>query len=262
MQFSFDLISDLHVETWSSFNWEGQPTSPYCIVAGDVSKNHQLLYQTLEHLGQCYQGVFYIDGNDEHRINLNNISGNYKELTAAIDELENVVFLQDNAVVINGVGIIATNGWWTWDFDEDIDPNESKEAFRNKFDCEPWVPEVIESLAFNDVNYLSASIKRLQMHSDVKKIVVVTHTVPFKTLVNHDIELVGTHRYNTMGNSFISQAINEDSENKISHWCFGHYHGSVDRVVDGIRYVNNCRGRGDTPWHRPVYHPLRIEINF
>lgn len=262
MQFSFDLISDLHVETWPSFDWEGQPTSPFCIVAGDVSKNHQLLYQTLEHLGQCYQGVFYIDGNDEHKYNLNNIGGNYKELTAAIEELENVIYLQDNAVVINGVGIIATNGWWTWDFDSDIDPNESKQAFRNKFDCESWVPEVIESLAYNDVNYLEASVKRLQTHSDVKKIIVVTHTVPMNTLINHDIELVGTHRYNTMGNSFIGQVLNEDLENKISHWCFGHYHGSVDRLINGVRYVNNCKGRGDTPWHKPVYHPLRIEVDF
>jgi hypothetical protein len=52
MTFAFDLISDLHVETWDSFNWTGQPTSPYCVVAGDVSRDHVQVAQTLEHLNE------------------------------------------------------------------------------------------------------------------------------------------------------------------------------------------------------------------
>jgi len=263
MQFSFDLISDLHLETWPEFDWEGQATSQFCIIAGDVCKNYQLLSQSLGHLSDCYQGVFYIDGNDEHKQNLNQIGVNYKEIQGILDEFTNVIYLQDNAVVVDGVAILATNGWWTWDFDNNNDPAESKQAFRDKFNCESWVPEVIENIAFNDVNYLSSSVKRLQTHSDVKKIIVVTHTVPSRDLISHDIELVKNHNiYNTMGNSFIQQILHEDSENKISHWCFGHYHGSVDQVINGIRYVNNCKGRGDTQWKKSVYHPLRIEVNF
>jgi hypothetical protein len=70
MKFAFDLISDLHVETWDSFDWTGQATSPYCVVAGDVARDRQLLLaDVLKHLGECYPGgVFYIDGNDEHRL--------------------------------------------------------------------------------------------------------------------------------------------------------------------------------------------------
>jgi hypothetical protein len=47
MQFAIDLISDLHVETWDSFDWEGQPTAPYCIVAGDVSRDWEQVRDTL-----------------------------------------------------------------------------------------------------------------------------------------------------------------------------------------------------------------------
>ena len=46
MQFAFDLISDLHVETWDSFDWTGQATSPYCVVAGDVARDRQRLLDT------------------------------------------------------------------------------------------------------------------------------------------------------------------------------------------------------------------------
>jgi len=51
MQLAFDLISDLHVDTWDTqFDWSGQPTSPHCVVIGDVCENRNLLYSTLEHL--------------------------------------------------------------------------------------------------------------------------------------------------------------------------------------------------------------------
>ena len=68
MTFAFDLISDLHVETWDTFDWTGQATSPYCVVAGDVARDRQRLLDVLTHLGQCYPGgVFYVDGNEEHK---------------------------------------------------------------------------------------------------------------------------------------------------------------------------------------------------
>ena len=51
MEFNFDLISDLHIETWPTFDWTGQATSPYCLVVGDVARDRKLLMETLKHLG-------------------------------------------------------------------------------------------------------------------------------------------------------------------------------------------------------------------
>jgi len=53
-----------------------------------------------------------------------------------------------------------------------------------------------------------------------------------------------------------------DTVNKLHTWCFGHYHGSVDQTRSGIRFVNNCRGRGDTPYAKSVYYPQRIVVDF
>jgi hypothetical protein len=105
------------------------------------------------------------------------------------------------------------------------------------------------------------SVKKLQTHQDVRAIVIVTHTVPAPWIVSHDIDLVNTWRFNCMGNPHLQLLINEDTENKIHTWCFGHYHKSVDRVHNGIRYVNNCRGRGDTEWSQPAYYPRRISVD-
>ena len=100
MRFTFDLISDLHIETWDNFDWTSQATSPYCIVAGDVSEDHDTVRHTLQHLGDCYQAVFYIDGNEEHAQNLNDLDDSYRSLHRCISDLKNVVYLQNNVVIM------------------------------------------------------------------------------------------------------------------------------------------------------------------
>ena len=119
----------------------------------------------------------------------------------------------------------------------------------------------IREMAKTDAAYIIKSIKRLQMHRDVEKIVVVTHTVPDSSLIEHDISLAGRLKFNVMGNNLMQHALAVDTENKIHTWCFGHYHGKIDQYRNGIRYVNNCRGRGDSEYKQWVYNPLRIEIN-
>lgn len=261
MSFSFDLISDLHIETWDGFDWSGLATSPYCIVPGDIARDRKLVIDILRHLGQCYQAVFYIDGNDEHRYYYNDLTASYSDLGHQLRKIPNVVFLQDNVVVVDGVAVLGTNGWWTYDLDPAIDSEQTSLWFQNQAQVPAQVAKIAGRMATTDATYMTQSIKRLQTHMDVKKIVCVTHTVPMASLINHDLALVDTLRFNTMGNGFMNRALSADTENKVHTWCFGHYHGSVDQIRQGVRFVNNCRGRGDTEWRKWVYHPLRIVID-
>lgn len=260
MKLAFDLISDLHVETWNSFDWDGQPTSPYCIVAGDVSRDWEQVRETLEHLGKQYAGVFYIDGNEEHRYYLEDLNSSYSGLAQAINNIKNVVYMQDNVVIINGVAIIATNGWWSYDLDLDVDSVLSKNWYQDYVQISSSAASRISGISYHDAAYIINSVKKLQTQNDVKSIVIVSHTVPGSWLINHDIDLTNNIRFNTMGNRYIQGAIDEDTENKIKIWCFGHYHKSVDREFSGIRYICNPRGRGNTPWSQDPYYPKRVEI--
>lgn len=260
MTFTFDLISDLHVETWDKSDWTGQATSPYCVIAGDVSRDHELVAQTLDHLNQCYAGVFYIDGNDEHRWQLEDLGASYRSLKNKIKSIDRVVYLQDNVVIINGVAILATNGWWSYEFDPLIDYDQSQAWYRDHSQSTQSSADAITGIAYNDAAYLTNSVKKLQKHLEVKSIVIVSHTLPAPWLCNHDPDLANTPRFNTMGNSHLQLALDEDTERKIKVWAFGHYHRSVDRDLNGIRYVSNPRGRGDTPWSQSVFYPKRIEV--
>ena len=263
MQLAFDLISDLHIGTWDGeFDWNGQATSPHCIVLGDVCEDRASLYKTLEHLGKCYQAVFYVDGNDEHADFLNDLGFSYEEMSQRIGQIPNVVYLQDNVVVVNGVAILGTNGWWGFDFDNSIDPEAVRDWWCEKYSLTHDNYNAIRRYSTTDANYLIASVKKLQTHRDVKKIVIVTHTVPMPDLIAHDIDLANKLKFNTMGNRHMLNALDVDTEHKIDTWCFGHYHGKVDQYRDGVRYVNNCRGRGQTSWSQYVYHPLRVVVDY
>lgn len=261
MSFSFDLISDLHVESWTNFDWSDQATSPYCVVAGDVARTPDQVAKTLQHLGECYAGVFYIDGNEEHRYQLANLDQSYNELQQAVSNIPNVIYMQHNVVITNGVALLAVNGWWTYEFDPNTDTEQSLEWYRN------YVGGITREQAYcmreratEDAAYLIRSVRRLQTHQDVKRIVLLSHTLPLKEFVAHDPDIAGSWRYNSMGSHLINLALEEDSEHKIKNWVFGHYHRSVDQVVNGVHYVSNPRGRGDTPWCQPAYYPKKITV--
>jgi hypothetical protein len=263
MTFTFDLISDLHVETWDEpFDWTGRATSAHCVVVGDVAKDRKQLVSALAHLGQCYQAVFYIDGNDEHTDFREDLGSSYRDLSRLVNRIPNVVYLQDNVVVIDGVAILGTNGWWGFDLDPALSSEQAQQWYAEKEFIGQNAIDNIRRMSTTDANYIMTSVKRLQTHVDVKKIVLVTHTVPNPVLIEHDIDLEGKLKFNTMGNRYMKHALATDTENKVHTWCFGHYHGSIDQVRDGVRYVNNCRGRGNTAYSKWAYHPQRITIDF
>jgi predicted phosphodiesterase len=260
MQFSFDLISDLHIDDRPNFDWTGQATSTICIVAGDVGKNRSQTLKTLRHLCSCYQAVFYIDGNDEHRTQLEFLDVSYAEFADQLSKIPRLIYLQDNVIISDGVAVVATNGWWAYDFDPNIDYDVSRQWYANKENITDHAAVAIQMFALNDAAYMINSIERLQTHQDVKHIVVVTHTVPLPDLIAHDPLIAGTERFNTLGNRYMQQVLEADTEKKIHTWCFGHYHNSVDQVHQGVRFVNNCLGRLSSPYKQSVYYPKRIVV--
>jgi predicted phosphodiesterase len=261
MTFAFDLISDLHIETWPDFDWTGQATAPFCVVAGDVARDRDVLIDTLTHLGKCYPGgVFYIDGNEEHKDYLEDLSESYRDLYQRVSQIKNVVYLQDNVVIVNGVAILGTNSWWTYDFDPSITVDQCIMHTQELYQISNSAITNIIGLAYHDAAYLVKSVEKLQKHSEVKSIVLVSHTIPAPWIIEHDPDLVGNWRFNVMGNTHIVKALNGDTENKIKTWCFGHYHRPTDRPSGDIQYVSNPKGRGDTKWCQHVFYPRRIEI--
>ena len=173
--------------------------------------------------------------------------------------------MQDDCLVIDNVAFVGTNGWCSYDFglgESNQAYTDCKQWVQSTYKISMWATQQVEAMAQSDAGFLCRTVKKLQTHPDITKIVMLSHFVPDARLLKHDVHLDSTHRLGTTGNSWLTRCLEEDHEKKIDTWCFGHYHSDIEQHLDGIRYLNNCRGRGGTDWCKPVYYPRRIEIEF
>lgn len=261
MTFAFDLISDLHVEQWPPHDWAGSATSPLCIVAGGVSSNIIHTARALKDLGKNYQAVFYIDGDNEHANRLDHLESSYSLLSQTLSTVPNLIYLQDNVIVADGVAVLGTNGWWSYNLDASGEVEQCIEWFHGQTGIAVESAVDIGRQALSDAEYLLNSVKRLQTHKDVKKIVIVTHTCPHHELLAHDIDLYDRPQMNLMGNPHLAKALEADTEQKIDTWVFGHYSGSIDQTINGVRYISNPRATPGSKHAQHAYHARRVCIN-
>jgi len=212
MEIGFDLISDLNLGPDSNFNWENKATSLYCIVAGNVSTDIKIVGLVLNHLSKFYQGVFYIPGSLEYETT-DNFKRRTNEILTLCRRIRNVAVLYHNVVIIDGIAVCGCTGWY------------GKE---NEYNFE----EIYGANRFEDLIYLKNSIEKLQKHLDVKKILLVTNSVPDQKLyfgTNNEPEVLPD----------LSITLLADSENKISHWAYGSNGKSTDTYIDKINYISN-----------------------
>jgi predicted phosphohydrolase len=144
--------------------------------------------------------------------------------------IHNVVYLHNNVVVVDGIALVGINGWY-----KNFLSNDITEDFQ------------IKCNRYEDINYLEKTVEKLQLHNDVRKIIVITNCVPSSSLYfgemppDDDIP--------------ITYILEKDTENKITHWVFGTYKKEVDTIKDNVNYINN--GKFD----RNPYYAKRIAIN-
>jgi len=223
MEISFDVISDLRLDPEDSFNWEGKPTSLYCLVAGNVSSDLRTVLQTLAHLSKLYQGVFYIPGTLEYA-DATDIEVRTEHILNVCSKIKNLAVLHHNVVIIDGVAVLGANGWG------DIDDNDAARIA--------------------DITYLHKGIEKLQRHLDVKKIILLTNAVPDKELYFGQAPEFSDYTIPLIA------ALASDTEYKVSHWIFGTYDKTVDTNIGNINYVNNSY------YNRNPYWAKRIKVEF
>ena len=230
MKIGFDVISDLNLKPNELFGWEGKATSLYCIIAGNISNDLRTIHQILLHLSQFYQGVFYTAGTLEYE-GTSDIATRTSELVNICKSIRNVAYLHNHVVIIDGIAIVGSNGWFS---DEVTYPLLTLDAIENE--------------RYQDIGYLSNAIEKLQLHLDVKKIIIVSHSAP-----SHEL-FFGEEPDLIYSMPPLKLSLIKDLESKVTHWVYGHYDKTVDIVIDGINYVNNSY------YKRNPYWAKRIEI--
>lgn len=229
MIFGFDIISDLNLSENDNFDWEGKPTSLYCVLAGNISSDLHTVYKTVKHLSKQYQGVFYIDGSIEN--------SQIEDKTRIIDEIskmfvsiKNAVYLHNNVVVVDGVALVGVNGWYGNCATND---QENISLRINRYD---------------DLAYLQKTIEKLQLHIDVKQIVIISNSIPSVDLYFGEKPDIDPTDIN------LNYVLESDTENKITTWIFGTHKKIVDTKINGVNYFNN-------PCYNNIpYYPKRVSL--
>jgi hypothetical protein len=139
--------------------------------------------------------------------------------------------MHHHVVVIDGIAVIGANGW-----------------YGDSIIADEGVKEILEVHRNEDILYLKNTIDRLQKHLDVKKILVVSNSVP-------GIDLYFGEHPSTIDTQLnLSISLLADTESKVSHWLYGTYKKVVDTNINNINYVNN------SSFKRNPYWAKRIEI--
>lgn len=228
MNLGIDVISDLQLKS-SDFDWEDKATSLYCVIPGNISDDMEVVKSTLLHLSTCYQGVFFIDGSMEHD-SVSDRDFRTRELSGITKLAKNLVYLHDNVVIIEGIALIGVNGW------------------HGNYIPEDTTAEIeLICAEYEDVSYLGNTIDKLQELDDVKKIVIVTNSIPLSKLYYGDKPL----RYSQLS---LADALERDIGHKVSHWIFGTTEKIIDIMDDDINYLNNPK------YTRNPYYAKRIEV--
>ncbi len=230
MIFGFDLISDLNLTPQSELDWSGKPTSLFCIIPGNLSNDTVVLQKALKHLSGIYHGVFFMDGTLENEQTFSR-DHKVKEIYGICSNYRNVIYLHNNVVVVDGIAIVGINGW-----QDKFTSNSIIDDFHQK--C----------FKFEDINYLEKTLEKLQLHNDVKKIIVVSNCVPIKDLFFNE-------QIPNIDNYYPGQVLHKDTEKKVSVWVYGSDPKMVDTTISGIRYANNSK------FDREPYYPKRIEVS-
>lgn len=255
MKLNFDLISDLYLTTVEGFTWEDKATSLFCIIAGNISKDHQVLFEFLEYISQFYEGVFFIDGDLEHDAYSGDFDRSYASLRDNIASIPDVIFLHENIVILPGVTLLATNGWTTFDFTSESEINDTMEFLEERDNVPMDVANLIFKLAVTDQHYMYNSIRECQDMDDVSDIIIITNSVPNPDFIIHNDDYNGTVLGDTAGNSGLVSCLSNDQQGKVTTWIFGKYPGDIDCDIEGVRFVNNP-GALKSP---DIYYPRIIK---
>ena len=232
MNIGFDVISDLNLDAEDSFDWENKATSLYLIIAGNISNDLRVIHQTLLHLSKFYRGIFYVPGSLEHD-NMHLVKNRYREISEICKSLNNVALLYRHVVVLDGIAILGANGW----YGSKVDTTTALEKLH------------LHAQHVEDVSYIGLSLEKLQLHLDVKKIIIVTNCAPGPEL------FFGEEPEEIDDQIPLTQTLSHDSEHKVSTWIYGSYDKNVDTTIDNINYINNSYFKKSPYWSK------RIEIN-
>jgi len=251
----FDLVSDFHTEMnhkvklggvmVGHYDWEKEKQSDILVVAGDSGNTIYNTIEVIDEAREFYDHVIFTDGNHEHYQGTQPVLANMADLQAYANVTENVTYLGGKSKFVSeDTAFIGANGWYDWKYG--LGDKETQRyawmIYSNDSRCIMHSMDP-DKMAKEQAKQVGDMVMELQDDDSVKKIVIVTHTVPVKDgVVSNTRDIIWEQLNGSYGNSYMRQVFPLDRNEKVKTWVFGHTHFNKDFVEEHIRFISNPRG--------------------
>lgn len=254
----FDLMSDLHVDLSPkiALDYASMATAPIAVVAGDTANSPTRAAKELLRIADAYDRVLFIDGNHEHYSNRSENPNQpnrmppetYSFLRQAFEGHPKIVYLDQgrNAHIEGDTAFVGANAWYDFNWSQ-VDPDHCKSAWYQHMNDSYWAnveAEWVENESIRQTSNLSATVASLNQNSKIKRIVLVTHTIPTeKGIFVHP----GNHLWNLLNGCYYNSLSQRAHFGKVVAHCFGHTHNRQSFREYAIDFHCNPRGYSGEP---------------
>jgi predicted phosphodiesterase len=270
----FHLLSDIHIDH-GGWNWDRvknlDPSLPF-VVAGDIENDVRAGSRWIAEASQRFEHVIWVAGNhcmynlgfSQTRLvdrefeklwpyprTTPEIYTHYSRWSAH----HGVHFLHRGSVDVNGVRFVGATGWHDFLAGDPYPQSLQTTAYLHhmndaryiQWGTEYKVQEILEYAAA-DAAYVRTAVAESPL-----PVVVITHHAPHRELLRKNSNPLWTQ----LNGSYANTQMETITDPKIQAWCFGHTHDRQDRIINGVRYINNARGY---PGENAGWTPVEIEI--
>ena len=199
------------------------------IVAGDVADRLEIIEYTLALLRSKFRQVCYVPGNHELWVR----DGAYDsiEKLRRVLEMCRRIDVETNPVKIDGLWVVPLFSWYDPAFDSDDNRDlEELEGWADFYFCK-W-PAGVDDVCRHFLDLNEANIGR-----PGGPVISFSHFLPRRDLLPPRESLRFKNLPKVSGCAGLEQQIRRLES--VVH-VFGHSHINTDRVIDGVRYVNNA----------------------
>ena len=241
------LASDIHIEFHKDFSGPTESVD-VIVLAGDIDVGLKSIIIAEQFQKKYGVPVIFIAGNHEfYYSDIDNMLNEFRLATAGMDQ---VYFLENDAIAIEGVRFLGCTLWSNFELHKHASVRFSKKMAADSISD-------FEIIWNKDVEFTpdDAALRFDQSYAWLEQelnkphdgdTVVITHFAPHRVTIHPDYLDEGADEltpYFTTDCSVLMQRY------PIKAWLYGHNHNSVDIVVEnGTRVVSNQRGYPGERW--------------
>lgn len=243
---SFQILSDLHLETHGSYDFPIKQTAPNLALLGDIGQiAHDGLFTFLERQLRHYWNVVFILGNHEpYGTSWVSAKARVRTFEAKMQTLResstigNFMFLDQGRWDVNETLTVLGCTLFSNISSQGVEVEKRLNDFKQIRD---WSVEDHVSAHRSDLDWLNNQVKAISETEPQRKIAVFSHYSP--TLDNRAVDQ--KHKNSPVSSGFATDLSQEQcwTNPAVVFWAFGHTHFNCDFTDElGKRIIANQKG--------------------